>query len=151
MVSNCHSHPLFMLSDSTNSKSLRTFCGLIQTYRVSSASQKKIVLALDLHSTHHCKKNNIRKYLKDNFNPIYFPPSTPWFNSAEFLFSALKRRIRRHFTLLDKDLKTPVAFYKHVQMICDATAKELEWTRIFSSNVYELRKALDTELSLNNL
>ena len=150
MLSNCHKNPIFMLSDSTNSKSFKTFCALINTQRIPSVSGKKIVLLLDLHATHHCKKNNIRKYLKANFNPLYFPPSTPWLNSAEFLFSALKRRIRRHFTHLKEDIKKPSVFYKHVHMICEATAKELQWSRIFHANRFELRKTLQEELDLDD-
>ena len=99
-------------------------------------------LILDGHPSHHCPKDDVRSLIKcDALKPLFLPPGTSWFNSAEWVNSAVKRSLKKHFALMDYDPPKYADFKRLIDEHLVVIRERLTNSRLFLANLEELHRA----------
>lgn len=81
--------------------------------------------------------------MKHEVQALYFPPSSSWLNSCEWIFAHLKRKIRLHFANLPEDVPTQKKFEDHVKVVLADFEKATHNSRLFHANMREVQRTFN--------
>ena len=89
--------PFLQTGYRTRGEELIPFLKRILELRRDGRPGVKMVLVMDRHSAHFGIPTGVRNFILNNFRPYYLPTATSELNSAETLFSVMKRHLKTFF------------------------------------------------------
>ena len=107
--------PILQTGIRTRGEELIPFLRRILASRCDGKPDVKMVLVMDRHSAHFGVPTGVRTFIQNNFRPYFLPTATSELNSAETLFSVMKRYLKKFFLQYQTRIRRQDQFHQELE------------------------------------